>query len=245
MEVVRSVLGSSGFDGYIILQSSSAPEQYISQVARVSYGLDEVDRGGAESAGLIRRLLSMGHLSIFEHVSMSFKVRVPLFVGRQWLRHRIGSFNEKSLRHTEVGDKDFYVPGYLLSEDREFMLESSANAYDKYCTLLSRGVAKEVARMVLPCSVATEFYWTVNLRSMFNFLMLRADKCAQYEMVIYALAAMYLFSHAFPITFEGFLDCIYKKSLDLSFPVMRCSFSGDLPEEVLLFLRENGVVKGF
>jgi thymidylate synthase (FAD) len=193
--------------------------------ARVSFGtrreaMDDRD------AGLVRFLMRERHGTPFEHNFFRFHIKAPLFVTREWQRHRIGSFNERSGRYSELPD-EFYVPdaravrtqvgkpgAYTFepmrddtaAEVRAGIESSYAEAYGRYQQLLDAGVAKEVARTVLPVGLYTEFYWSVNARSLMNFLSLRNAAAAQHEIRVYAEAAEQHFAQAMPVTHASFLD---------------------------------------
>lgn len=156
---------------------------------------------GAKDIGLINYLMREKHGSVFEMVQFKLRVRVPIFVQREWMRHRIGSFNEVSTRYVEF-KPEFYVPegvawrrsvgkpGHYKLEplSREIATEAARayylacdTAFDAYQSMLRRGVAREVARNVLPLCTFTEFIWSVNLRSLLNFLSLRTAPNALLE----------------------------------------------------------------
>jgi len=161
----------------------------------------------------------------FEHNSFRFHIRCPIFVAREWFRHRVGSFNEFSMRYAKATD-DFYVPeaddvrsqvgkpgaysfepvdAELAEETREQLREVYDTAYAAYTELVEKGVARELARSVLPVGAYTEFYWTVNARSLMNFISLRADETAQREIRRYADACEKFFAERMPVTYEAFV----------------------------------------
>jgi thymidylate synthase (FAD) len=199
------------------------------EAARVSFqkGTSHISRDRA----LIDYLMEHGHESPFEHIIFTLKVKAPLFVARQWFRHRIGSFNEISARYSELKE-EFYIPeksrrtdpsnrqGSLFSEGeendrkvKELIADSSAHSYETYQELLKSGVARELARIVLPLNLYTQWFWTVNARSMMNFLMLRADQHAQWEIQQYARAVGTILQEHCPWTYESFLKHRYKGHL--------------------------------
>jgi thymidylate synthase (FAD) len=165
------------------------------------------------------------HGTPFEHNAFRFHIRCPIFVAREWMRHRVGSFNEFSLRYAKATD-DFYVPepedvrtqvgkpgAYtfetvepeLAEETREALRAVYEQAYETYERLVDAGVAREVARSVLPVGAYTEFYWTVNARSLMNFVSLRAAETAQREIRRYAEAVETFLEQHMPITHAAFL----------------------------------------
>lgn len=161
----------------------------------------------------------------FEHNAFRFHVRCPLFVAREWFRHRVGSFNEESARYHQL-EGDFYVPaaGDVRSQVgkpgaytfepvepevaegvRIDLSEHYERAYRLYRELIDRGLAKELARCVLPMGTFTQFYWTVNARSLMNFVSLRAADTAQLEIRRYADAVEELFAELMPVTHAAFV----------------------------------------
>jgi thymidylate synthase (FAD) len=192
--------------------------------ARVSFArrkeeLDEAD------AGLIRFLMRDRHGTPFEHNAFRFHVRCPLFVAREWFRHRIGSFNEFSMRYAKATD-EFYVPeaedvrtqvgrpgSYSFDAVSPEVAETTRDelqavydaAYAAYERLVERGVARELARCVLPVGAYTEFYWTVNARALMNFVSLRAAETAQREIRRYAEACEQFLADVMPVTHDAFV----------------------------------------
>lgn len=174
----------------------------VVRAARVSTGTDKrIEPEGAPEA-LIRFLMSNRHASPFEHVTATFRMEVPIFVAREWMRHRTQSFNEESGRYREL-EPHFYQPSYEHRpvkqmgkpgaydlrhghhEQRKTVRKCTEQAYrmawDEYCIMLEEGIAREVARMVLPVGIYTSFYATANLRNWFNFLALRTEGQAMFE----------------------------------------------------------------
>jgi thymidylate synthase (FAD) len=162
----------------------------------------------------------------FEHNAFRFHVRAPLFVAREWFRHRIGSFNEFSMRYARATD-EFYVPepedvrsqvgkpgaysfepvaDELAEETREELAALYDTAYATYERLVERGVARELARCVIPMGAYTEFYWTVNARALMNFISLRAAESAQREIRRYAEACERFFADRMPVTHAAFVE---------------------------------------
>src|ERR687885_273368 len=210
--------------GFVRLDDCMADDLSVVNAARVSFArrkeaMDESDEG------LIRFLLREKHGTPFEHNSFRFHVRAPIFVAREWFRHRVGSFNEFSMRYARATD-DFYVPepedvrtqvgkpgaytfdpvdAELAEATREALRDVYDQAYATYERLVERGVAREVARAVLPVGAYTEFYWTVNARALMNFVSLRAAETAQREIRRYAEAVETLFAERMPVTHEAFV----------------------------------------
>lgn len=170
---------------------------------------------------LIRYLLEHHHGTPLEHNSLTFLVKCPIFIARQWMRHRISSFNEISGRYVEVKD-EFYIPSKFrkqsasnrqasVNEGLEAAFEehsqvvykkSMEDAFRHYIQLLEAGVCREQARAVLPLATYTEFYWTCNLRSFLHFIELRIHEGAQFEIRCYALAMVEQVKEIFPETIQ-------------------------------------------
>src|ERR687893_1763901 len=192
--------------------------------ARVSFA-EHREEMSERDAGLIKFLMRSRHGSPFEHNSFRFHIRCPIFVAREWFRHRIGSFNEFSMRYARATD-DFYIPepddvrsqvgkpgaysfepvsdeiADLTREELRSVYETAFAAYER---LVELGVARELARSVMPVGAYTEFYWTVNARALMNFISLRAAETAQREIRRYAEAVERLFADAMPVTHAAFV----------------------------------------
>ena len=193
--------------GYVKLIDFLGDDQRVAEIARISHN-SKGDKQKNEI--LIRSLMKMKHESPFEHIVFTFKVKAPLFVARQWFRHRIGSFMERSGRYTKF-EQDYYMPDVdKMTEQMKFEVERTFVFYEE---LLNNGVPREVARMVLPLNTYTEWYWTVNARSLMNFLNLRADSHAQYEIRQYAKVIANIFEECCPITFDAFIEYAYRGDL--------------------------------
>jgi thymidylate synthase (FAD) len=205
--------------GFVSLLKVLGDDITIVRSARVSYGSAPSDP--EKDKKLIEFLMKNEHETPFEHVVFQFHVKCPIFVARQWFRHRWGSFNEISGRYVEV-PSEFYMPSYFRRQvgknyEYENMSDKECNdlntrlqnfytfTHNFYKKLLKEGVAKEQARMVLPLGMYTQFYWTVNARSLMNFLRLRLDNHAQKEIQEYAQALMEYFRENLPWTADAFL----------------------------------------
>lgn len=190
--------------GFVRLVDMMGDDLRVVQAARVSYG--DGSKGPEKDRRLIRFLLREKHTSPFEHVVLTFHVKAPIFVARQWLRHRTASPNEVSARYT-VLKHEVYEPEVWrsqsksnrqasegeISEEKAALATSSFrglvdHAFLVYDQLIEVGVARELARTVLPVGVYTEFYWTLNLHNLFKFLGLRDADDAQWEIQQYARA---------------------------------------------------------
>ena len=210
--------------GFVRLDDAMADDLSVVNGARVSFARHKAEMDDGD-AGLIRFLMRERHGTPFEHNSFRFHIRAPIFVAREWFRHRVGSFNEFSMRYAKATD-EFYVPepedvrsqvgkpgaysfepvGDELAEAaREELRGLYETAYAAYERLVERGVARELARAVLPVGAYTEFYWTVNARALMNFLSLRNSESAQREIRRYAEACERFFAERMPVTHAAFL----------------------------------------
>lgn len=207
--------------GFIRLIDIMGNDLDIVKAARISLG--NYTKGDEQDKKLVNFLMNNGHETPFEHVVFKFHIKCPMFVARQWFRHRWGSFNEISARYTKIQD-EFYMPTYFRKQAKknykyEKMSEQECNqlysklenyykaAYGFYLKLVDEnqwGVAKELARIVLPEGRYTQFYWTVNARSLMNFFKLRLDEHAQEEIREYAKELFKFFSNEIPWTAEAF-----------------------------------------
>lgn len=222
--------------GFVGLVDHMGSDTRIVDAARVSY------QGGTKKVqddrNLIRYMLRNKHETPFEKVVFEFHIKTPMFIGEQFLRHRIGSFNKISGRYSVMTD-EFYVadqvrkqsttnnqgssdevvtdiswapwddPGCTLSTStQEWIRTSHTSSYECYMDMINSGCSKEQSRGLLPANLYTEFYWTVNLRSLMNFLMLRLDSHAQYEIRVYAQAIYDLIVENcdVPLALEAFQD---------------------------------------
>ena len=210
--------------GFVRLDDSMASDLSVVNAARVSFArrkdvMEEADEG------LIRFLMRDRHGTPFEHNAFRFHIRCPIFVAREWMRHRVGSFNEFSMRYAKATD-DFYVPELedvrsqvgkpgaysfepvspeLAEQTREELQAVYEHAFETYERLVEAGVARELARSVMPVGAYTEFFWTINARSLMNFVSLRAAETAQREIRRYADACERFFAGQMPVTHAAFV----------------------------------------
>ncbi|MCV2447557.1 MULTISPECIES: FAD-dependent thymidylate synthase [Paracoccus] len=200
----------------------------ITQAARVSYGRGT--KSVSNDEGLIRYLMRHWHSTPFEMCEVKFHVKLPVFVARQWIRHRTANVNEYSARYS-ILDREFYIPapeqlaaqstvnnqgrGEVLQGDEaarvlDLLREDAMRSYDHYEAMLSQdgqqGLARELARMNLPANVYTQWYWKVDLHNLFHFLRLRADAHAQYEIRAYAEAMCGIVRDWVPLAYAAFED---------------------------------------
>ena len=214
--------------GFIRVIDYMGDDSAIVQAARVSYGAGTKHVQNDE--GLIRYLMRHWHSTPFEMCEIKLHVKLPVFVARQWIRHRTANVNEYSARYS-ILDREFYIPapdqlaaqstvnnqgrGEVLTGEEAArvldLLKSDANrAYDHYEAMLSQdgqqGLARELARMNLPANIYTQWYWKTDLHNLFHFLRLRADPHAQYEIRVYAEAIAACVRDWVPLAFGAFED---------------------------------------
>jgi thymidylate synthase (FAD) len=183
--------------GFVELIDSMGNDLKVANAARASYAkfspeLNERDKR------LVARMLREHHGSPFEHSVFTFAVKAPLFVVQQWERHRIASYSEESGRYVELAE-EFYTPHPELRH-------SSIGAYACYKWMLKNGESKELARLALPLSLYKSFWFTINARSLMNFLNLRNDEHAQWEIRQYAIAIEQIFAERMPETHKAFVE---------------------------------------
>ena len=190
--------------GFVRLVDSMGGDEAIVQAARVSYG--KGTRKVSQDRGLIRYLMRHRHTTPFEMVEFKFHAKMPIFVARQWVRHRTANINEYSLRYSEARD-EFYIPDpdqiqfqstinkqgrsgevpkALKERIQTYFREISERSFDIYKEMNDAGVARELARAVLPVNLYTEWYWKNDLHNLLHFIGLRSDSHAQYEIRVYS-----------------------------------------------------------
>jgi thymidylate synthase (FAD) len=218
--------------GFIRVIDYMGDDAAIVQAARVSYGRGT--RRVSEDAGLIRYLMRRRHSTPFEMCEIKYHVKLPIFVARQWIRHRMANVNEYSARYS-VMDREFYIPApeqlaaqssanrqgrgaVLEGEEAEHVLallrNDATRCYDHYSEMLNeeasredrQGLARELARMNLTLNTYTQWYWKTDLHNLFNFCALRADAHAQYEIRVYADAILDTLRDWVPAAFAAFQD---------------------------------------
>lgn len=202
----------------------------VVNAARVSYGKVSSTITERDSI-LIKFLMDHSHTSPFEHNQLSFRIKCPLFVARQWMRHRMNSYNEISYRYVKA-PLEFYVPPKWRSQDLKNK-QASVGAFDDahltqiykdaiqkatqvYEELLAAGIGREIARGVLPGCTYTQFIFTCNLHSLMHFMRLRLDAGAQYEIRRYAQGLLTLALPHFPVSLGAWRDK-YMSQLNLNF----------------------------
>jgi thymidylate synthase (FAD) len=210
--------------GFVRLDGALADDLSVVNAARVSFARRKETMDTSDE-GLVGFLMRERHGTPFEHNSFRFHVRCPIFVAREWFRHRVGSFNEFSMRYAKAAD-DFYIPAAedvrtqvgkpgaytfesvdseLAQTTRDTLESVYRTAYTAYEQLVESGVARELARSVLPVGAYTEFFWTVNARALMNFISLRAADTAQREIRRYAGAVERFLAEKMPVTYGAFV----------------------------------------
>lgn len=211
--------------GFVRLVDYYGGDQRIVQSARVSYG--EGTKTVSQDGALIDYLLRHQHTSPFEQVVMTFHLKMPIFVARQWVRHRTGRMNEVSGRYSIMKD-EFYIPaaGNIAPQStdnkqgrasepfppeqaetiRRQFAEGQEAAYKNYTGLVEGGLAREIARINLPLSLYTEFYWEMDLHNLFHFLKLRLDSHAQLEIREYAKVILDMCRAVAPLATTSFVN---------------------------------------
>jgi thymidylate synthase (FAD) len=217
---IRQVLDK----GFIALDAALASDLAVVNGARVSFN-SEADEMTEREEGLIRFLVRERHGSPFEHGYFRFLVKAPIFVVREHHRHRSGhSYNEWSGRYSTL-EAEFYVPDFVRQQvgkpgaytfepvdaatreaTRREIEEQATSAFAAYERLLEQGVAREVARTVLPLATYTKYYWSCNPRSLMHFCGLRNHESAQYEIRQYAAAAEAFLAELMPVTHAAFIE---------------------------------------
>ncbi len=214
--------------GFVRVIDYMGDDSAICQAARVSYG--KGTKAVSNDKGLIRYLMRHWHSTPFEMCEIKLHVKLPVFVARQWIRHRTANVNEYSARYS-ILDREFYIPspehlnaqsvvnnqgrGALLEGEEaarvlDILKRDSNQAYDHYEGMISdegqSGLARELARMNLPMNIYTQWYWKVDLHNLFHFLRLRADSHAQYEIRVYADVICKIVADWVPAAYGAFED---------------------------------------
>lgn len=214
--------------GFVRVVDYMGDDAAICQAARVSYGRGT--KSVSNDEGLIRYLMRHWHSTPFEMCEVKLHVKLPVFVARQWIRHRTANVNEYSARYS-ILDREFYIPdasnlaaqsavnnqgrGEALTADEaarvlDWLKSDAGQAYDHYEAMISQegqqGLARELARMNLPANIYTQWYWKVDLHNLFHFLRLRADAHAQYEIRVYADAICSIVADWVPAAYAAFAD---------------------------------------
>jgi thymidylate synthase (FAD) len=191
--------------GYVRLVEYLGGDESVIRNARRCWRSEDKSNERSDR-NLIRHLLRKGHMTPFEAMVFTFDIKCPIFVARQWMRHRIGSFNEESLRYC-VAERDYFIP-YGLNQKQLVLWEIyNEEQFDRY-NLVKQTIPKEQARSILPLGTYTKFYWTVNGSSLMNFLKLRLDKGAQAEIREYAKIILDMAKVVAPVSFTEFVPLV-------------------------------------
>ena len=214
--------------GFVRLVDSMGGDDAIVQAARVSYG--QGTSRVSQDRGLIRYLMRHRHTTPFEMVEFKFHCKIPIFVARQWVRHRTANINEYSLRYSEARD-EFYTPdpehiqfqsalnkqgrkGEVPAEMKQKVLdyfnEISERSFAMYTELNKAGIARELARAILPVNLYTEWYWKNDLHNLLHFIGLRSDSHAQYEIRVFSDAMAESVKAVAPFAWEAYQDYMVK-----------------------------------
>ena len=214
--------------GFVRLVDSMGGDDAIVQAARVSYG--QGTSKVSQDRGLIRYLMRHRHTTPFEMVEFKFHCKMPIFVARQWVRHRTANINEYSLRYSEARD-EFYIPDSkniqfqsalnkqgrsgvvpenLKNKVLKYFKDISERSFEMYQELNEAGIARELARSILPVNIYTEWYWKNDLHNLLHFIGLRSDSHAQYEIRVYSDAMAKFVKEVAPHAWEAYEDYIIK-----------------------------------
>ncbi|HVP07227.1 MAG TPA: FAD-dependent thymidylate synthase [Candidatus Acidoferrum sp.] len=213
--------------GFVRLVDYMGNDDSIVQAARVSYG--EGTKKVQEDRGLIRYLMRHHHTTPFEMVEFKFHVKLPIFIARQWIRHRTANVNEYSGRYSimkeefylpkpddiqtqstrnKQGRSDTEVPDEIKTQFLGDLSRIQSDAYKVYTEAIDKDIARELARIDLPLSLYTEWYWKIDLHNLFHFLSLRLDDHAQKEFREYAVVIADMVKTVCPVAYEAFEDYI-------------------------------------
>jgi len=214
--------------GFVRLVDSMGGDDAIVQAARVSYG--QGTSKVSQDRGLIRYLMRHRHTTPFEMVEFKFHCKMPIFVARQWVRHRTANINEYSLRYSEARD-EFYIPDSkniqfqsalnkqgrsgvvpenLKKKVLKYFRDISERSFEMYQELNKAGIARELARSILPVNIYTEWYWKNDLHNLLHFIGLRSDSHAQYEIRVYSDAMAKFVKKVAPHAWEAYEDYMIK-----------------------------------
>lgn len=214
-------------EGFVELLDFMGSDLTVANSARVSFAKRSSYLSEADEK-LIGFLYRNRHATPFEHVTMTWHVKCPIFVAREWMRHRAASYNEMSMRYHVPDELDFWMPSSedwrtQVGKPGAYTFEPFSNldiaelfamemkkhfehAENLYRQMIAAGVAKEIARSVIPVAQYTEFYFTVNVRNLMNFLSLRNHPDAQKEIRLYAQAMEDIWAKKMPVTHQAFVD---------------------------------------
>ena len=212
--------------GFVRLVDSMGGDDAIVQAARVSYG--KGTSKVSQDRGLIRYLMRHRHTTPFEMVEFKFHCKMPIFVARQWVRHRTANINEYSLRYSEARDEFYYpdpkhiqlqsalnkqgragkIPKKLTDKVIQYFKEISETSFEMYQELNEAGLARELIRAILPVNLYTEWYWKNDLHNLLHFISLRSDSHAQYEIRVFSDAMAESVQKVAPFAWEAYQDYV-------------------------------------
>ncbi len=225
--------------GFIRVVDYMGSDSAIVQAARVSYG--KGTKQISQDEALIKYLMRHHHTTPFEMCEIKFHVKLPIFVARQWIRHRTANVNEYSARYS-ILDNEFYTPkpeqvakqsdnnkqgsGEAFDPDTskeiiDSLINDSNLVYSHYEKFIEQGLAREIARTNLMLNYYTQFYWKIDLHNLLHFLKLRADKHAQYEIRVYAEVMLDIIKKGVPLAYNAFVEyclesaCISRTGLEI------------------------------
>lgn len=247
--------------GFIRVIDYLGNDEAVVQAARTSYG--KGTKATSEDRGLIRYLLSHRHTTPFEMCELKLHCKMPIFVARQWVRHRMANINEYSARYS-ILDKEYYIPetdrlqeqstvnkqgsGDELPADvaqatRAMMQFESENAYAAYEAMIDPkvGLSRELARTVLPVNYYTQWYWKVDLHNLLHFLKLRADPHAQYEIRVYADVILKIVQMWVPLVYEAFMDYVVGSTTFSKHEMAQLHYMLGYPEEQFEIQEDSGL----
>ncbi|MDR1867295.1 MAG: FAD-dependent thymidylate synthase [Treponema sp.] len=188
--------------GFVQLVDYLGGDERVVQAAHISYRSDNAATIRSHEA-LIDFLIENEHWTPFEQVVFTFRIKLPIFIARQWVRHRTARINEVSGRYSTL-QEEFYVPDFEDQQLRESFAHEQESAYKKYRERINAKIPREIARINLPLSLYTEWYWQIDLRNLFNFLKLRLDKSAQKEISQYAQVILNISHTVAPLSCHAF-----------------------------------------
>ena len=215
--------------GFVRLVDSMGGDDAIVQAARVSYG--KGTSKVSQDRGLIRYLMRHRHTTPFEMVEFKFHCKMPIFVARQWVRHRTANINEYSLRYSEARDEFYYpdpkhiqlqsalnkqgrtgkIPKKLTDKVLQYFKEISERSFEMYQELNEAGLARELIRAILPVNLYTEWYWKNDLHNLLHFISLRSDSHAQYEIRVFSDAMAESVQKVAPFAWEAYQDYVVQR----------------------------------
>ncbi|QEK39330.1 FAD-dependent thymidylate synthase [Candidatus Nesciobacter abundans] len=210
--------------GFVRVIDYMGNDSSIVQAARISYG--KGTKTQSSDAGLINYLFKNAHTSVFEMCEIKLHIKAPIFVARQWLRHRTANVNEYSARYSEMEDS-FYLPNKedikgqdktnkqargleledsIKQESQDMIHNLNTESYKAYLSLLEKGVARELARGILPTNIYTQFYWKIDLNNLLRFVMLRSSNHSQQEIKAYSDTIKHILKLWTPMVYNAFTN---------------------------------------